>query len=47
LATCARLFGSLPGAQVRSGRALVVVLLLATAGGAYAWRRWQSSPRST
>jgi competence protein ComEC len=47
LAGCARLFGSLPGAQVRSGRAVVVLLILATVGGAYAWRRWQSSPRST
>jgi len=47
LAGCARLFGSLPGAQVRSGRALLAVLLVATVGGAYAWRRWQSSPRST
>jgi competence protein ComEC len=47
LAGCARLFGSLPGAQLRSGRALLVVLVLTAAGGAYAWRRWQSSPRST
>ena len=47
LAGCARLFGSLPGAQVRSGRALCAVLLLASAGAAYAWRRWQSSPRPT
>jgi competence protein ComEC len=47
LAGCARLFGGLPGAQVRSGHALVIMLLLTAAGGAYAWRRWQSSPRST
>ena len=47
LAGCARLFGSLPGAQIRSGRALIAVLVLAAAGGAYAWRRWQSSPRPT
>jgi competence protein ComEC len=47
LAGCARLFGSLPGAQIRSGRALLAVLVLAAAGGAYAWRRWQSSPRPT
>jgi competence protein ComEC len=45
LAGCARLFGSLPGAQVRSGRALLLVIVLAAAGGAYAWRRWQSSQR--
>jgi competence protein ComEC len=47
LAVCARLFGSLPGAQIRSGRALLAVLVLAAAVGAYAWRRWQSSPRPT
>ncbi|HEY6836824.1 MAG TPA: ComEC/Rec2 family competence protein [Gaiellaceae bacterium] len=47
LAGCARLFGSLPGAQVRSGRGLTVVLALAAGGAAYAWRRWQSSLRST
>ena len=47
LAGCACLFGSLPGAQVRSVRAVIVLLVLATVGGAYAWRRWQSSPRST
>jgi competence protein ComEC len=47
LAGCARLFGSLPGAQVRSARVVIALLILATVGGAYAWRRWQSSPRST
>jgi competence protein ComEC len=47
LAGCARLFGSLPGAQVRSTRGVVLLLVLATAAGTYAWRRWQSSPRST
>jgi competence protein ComEC len=47
LAGCARLFGGLPGAQIRSMRALVVLLALALLAGAYAWRRWQSSPRST
>ena len=46
LAACARLFGGLPGAQVQSGRGLVVLLLLAGAC-AYAWRRWLSSPPST
>jgi competence protein ComEC len=47
LAGCARLFGSLPGAQVRSGRALAILLALSAVGAAYAWRWWQSSPRST
>jgi competence protein ComEC len=47
LAGCARLFGGLPGAQVRSGRGMVTVLALACAIGAYAWRRWLSWPRST
>jgi len=47
VAGCARVFGGLPGAQIRSARALVVVLGLMAAAGAYAWRRWQSSPRST
>jgi competence protein ComEC len=47
LAACARLVGGLPGAQVRSGRALVAVLAVAAGLAAYAWRRWQSSPRST
>jgi competence protein ComEC len=46
LAACARLVGGLPGAQVRSGRALALLVALAAAG-AYAWRRWQtSSPRT-
>jgi len=47
LAGCARLFGGLPGAQVRSGRGLLAVVALAALGAAYAWRRWQSSLRST
>jgi competence protein ComEC len=47
LAATARLVGGLPGAQVRSGRGLLAVLALAAACGAYAWRRWQSSPRPT
>jgi competence protein ComEC len=47
LAGCARLFGGLPGAQIRSGRALAIMFALAAGGAAYAWRRWQSSPRST
>jgi competence protein ComEC len=47
LAGCARFFGGLPGAQVRSGRGLLAVVALASLGAAYAWRRWQSSLRST
>lgn len=47
LATCARFFGGLPGAQVRSTPAALVLACVAAASGAYAWRRWQSSPRST
>ena len=47
LAGCARVFGGLPGAQVRSARALVAVLFLGAACAAYAWRRWQTSPPST
>lgn len=47
LAACARLVGGLPGAQVRSGRALLEVLFVAGLAGAYAWRRWlSSSPRT-
>jgi competence protein ComEC len=47
LAACARLFGGLPGAQARSGRALLVLLLIMVAVAAYAWRRWLSSLPST
>jgi competence protein ComEC len=47
LAGCARLFGGLPGAQVRSGRGLLALLAFAACGAAYAWRRWQNSLRST
>jgi competence protein ComEC len=46
LAGCARFFGGLPGAQVRSNEA-ALVLVCAAGAGAYAWRRWQSSLRST
>jgi competence protein ComEC len=46
LAACARVVGGLPGAQIRSDSALVVLVALAAGVGAYAWRRWQtSSPR--
>jgi competence protein ComEC len=47
LAGCARLIGGLPGAQVRSGRALIALVALGVVAAAYAWRRWQSSPRPT
>jgi competence protein ComEC len=46
LAACARFFGGLPGAQVRSDRGALALVCVAGAA-AYAWRRWQSSPRST
>jgi competence protein ComEC len=47
LAGCARPVGGLPGAQVRSGRALLVLLLLTAGAGAYAWRRWLTSSLRT
>ena len=47
IASCASVVGGLPGAQVRSVRGLLIVLALAGLVGAYAWRRWQSSPRPT
>jgi competence protein ComEC len=47
LAGCARLIGVLPGAQVRSGRGVLALAALGVVAAAYAWRRWQSSPRPT
>ncbi len=48
LAACARVIGGTPGAQVRSGRSLVELLLVGGAIAAYAWRRWLSfSPRTS
>ncbi len=38
LAGCAHLIGSLPGAQIRSGRAAAVLALGACAAAAYAWQ---------
>jgi competence protein ComEC len=38
LATCAHAFGSLPGAQVTSGRAAAALALGAAGAAAYAWR---------
>jgi competence protein ComEC len=47
LAACARLVGGLPGAQIRSGRALLTLVLLTAVVGAYAWRRWLTSSLRT
>ncbi len=47
LATCARVVGGLPGAQVSSTRGLLAVLAVTTLAGAYAWRRWLTSPPHT
>jgi competence protein ComEC len=48
LATCARIVGSAPGAQIRSSHALLLVLAGTLLLAAYAWPRWQaSSSRST
>ena len=47
LAACARVVGGLPGAQVRSGRSLAILLALTIPAVAYAWRRWQSSSPRT
>ncbi|HSC49167.1 MAG TPA: ComEC/Rec2 family competence protein [Gaiellaceae bacterium] len=47
LATCARVVGGLPGAQISSTRGLVAVLAVTGLVGTYAWRRWlSSSPRT-
>jgi competence protein ComEC len=39
LAGCARFFGGLPGAQIRSGRAAALLAALVVLAGAYAWLR--------
>ena len=41
VASCARAVGSLPFAQIKSGRGLALVVALGL--GAYAWRRWRRS----
>src|SRR5919198_585373 len=41
LAGCARLVGSLPFAQIRSGRAAAALACGLLLGAAYAWRRWR------
>jgi competence protein ComEC len=43
LAGCARLVGSLPFAQIRSGRAAAALAGVALLGAAYAWRRCSPS----
>ena len=40
LATCARVVGGLPGAQIRSGRAAAALAAAGLLVAAYAWRRW-------
>jgi competence protein ComEC len=47
IAACGRIIGGLPGAQIRSGRALLGLLLVTAVAGAYAWRRWLSSSLRT
>jgi competence protein ComEC len=47
IAACGRIVGGLPGAQIRSGRALLGLLLMTAVAGAYAWRRWLSSSLRT
>ncbi len=48
LALCARVVGGAPFAQVTTTRgALALVAVFGAGGGAYAWRRWPSSSRST
>jgi len=43
LATCARIVGGLPGAQVRSPIVALVLLAGALLTAAYAWPRWRTS----
>ena len=43
LATCARLVGGLPGAQIRSTRAALLLLAGGLLLAAYAWPRWRPS----
>jgi competence protein ComEC len=48
LAACARMIGGLPGAQIQSDRALVLLLAGVLLVAAYAWPRWRpSSSRAT
>jgi competence protein ComEC len=43
IATCARIVGGLPGAQIRSTRAMLLVVAGALLVAAYAWPRWRPS----
>ena len=43
LAACARFFGSLPFAQIQSGRAAAALAAAALGAAAYAWPRWRQS----
>jgi competence protein ComEC len=43
IAGCARVVGSLPGAQIQSTRALLLVIACAFLAAAYAWPRWRPS----
>ena len=43
VAACARIVGGMPGAQIRSTRALLVVLACAFLTGAYACDRWRTT----
>ena len=43
IATCARVVGGLPGAQIRSTRALLLLLAGGLLAAAYAWPRWRPS----
>jgi hypothetical protein len=40
---CASFIGGLPGAQIRSTRALLVLLAGALLAAAYYWPRWRAS----
>jgi competence protein ComEC len=43
IAGCARAIGGLPGAQIHSTRALLLVIAAGLLGAAYAWPRWRLS----
>ena len=43
IATCARVIGGLPGAQIHSTRALLLLVAGGLLAGAYAWPRWRPS----